>query len=133
MESFLKMPFLDRNAAPSLAIISTADLLYRLKWRLINITFLTIIYKWRVTLILFIMREKAALRARRLLHVVKRCFVFLLCAVLFIALCMVPSKRITESERYAKVYYTPTGEEMKRNFVVVLLFPRELESVIWFW
>ena len=136
MESFLKLPLMDGNAAPLqaiFAIFSRADVLYRLKWRLINITSLTNFYKWRVTLILSIMRDKASLVARRLLHVIKRCFVFLLCAVLFIALCMVPLKRITDNERYATFYFTPAGEEMKRNFVVVLLFPRELESVIWFW
>ena len=61
------------------------------------------------------MRNKATLTARRLLHVIKRCFVFLLCAVLFIALCMAPSKRITDNERYANFYFTPTGEENKEK------------------
>ena len=40
MESFLKMPLMDENAAPIKAIISGADVLYKLKWRWTNITFL---------------------------------------------------------------------------------------------
>ena len=124
MESFLKMPLMDGNAAPLPAIISRADELYNLRWRSTQNTFLTSIYKWRVTLIMSIFREKVVLPARRLLHLTKRCFVFLLCAVLFIALCMAPSNCITDNERYAKVYFNPTGEEMKRNVVVQLLIPK---------
>ena len=129
MESFWKLPIMDGNAAPLLAIISRADVLYRLKWRLTNNTSLSSIYKWRVTLILSILRDNAALPARRLLQLLKRCFVFLLCAVFFIALCMAPSKRITDNEQYAYLYFTPTGEEMKRNVVVRLLIPKNTWKV----
>ena len=41
MESFLKLPLMDGNAAPLVAIFSGADVLYRLKWRLTNNTFLS--------------------------------------------------------------------------------------------
>ena len=72
------------------------------------------IYKWTATLILSILKAKATLPARRLLHVIKRCFVFLLRAVLFIALCMAPSKRITDNERYANFYFTPYIDTSKK-------------------
>ena len=133
MESFLKLSLVDGNAAPLPAIISRADELYNLKWRSTQNTFLTSIYKWRVTLIMSIFREKAVLPARRLLHLTKRCFVFFLCAVLFIALCMTPSKRITDIERYAKLYFTPTWGEMKRNVFVRLLFTRKVEKFTQFY
>ena len=117
---------------PLKAIISRVDELYNLKWPSTNNTFLNSIYKWRVTLIRSIFREKAVLPARRLLHLTKRCFVFLLCAVLFIALCMAPLKCLTDNECYAKFYFTPTREEMKRNVVVVLLFRKKAAKAFLF-
>ena len=129
MESILKLPLMDGNAAPLLAISSRADVLYKLKWPLTNNTSLSNIYKWRVSLIPSILRDNAALPARRLLQFFKRCFVLLLSAVLFMALCIEPSKRITDNERYAKLYFTPTGEEMKRNVVVRLLIPKNTWKV----
>ena len=120
MESFLKKPLLDGNATPLIAIISRADVLYKLKWRWTNNTFFNEYLQMDSDSNTVHLRDKATLPARRLSDVIKRCFVFLLCAVSFIALCMAPLKRITDSERYAKFYFTPTGEDV----VVGLLFPR---------
>ena len=78
------------------------------------------------TLLLSILRDKATLLACCLLHVIKRCFVFLLCAVLFIALCIVSSKRITDKE---PIFILQQWEKKIMRNVVGLLFPRKMEKV----
>ena len=93
------------------------------------IRFSTGFCKRTATLILSILTDKATLPARRLLHVIERCFVFLLCAVLFIALCMAPSKRITDNERYAKLYFTPNGEKNKEKFPCVAVISQKTGKV----
>ena len=67
---------MDENAATLIAIISKADVLYQLKWPWTNNTNFNRYIQMDSALILSILRDKATLPARCLLHAIRRCLCF---------------------------------------------------------